>query len=297
MPHPAPPLAAIRAFDACARHMSMARAGQELHLSAAAVSHQIKLLEHWMGYALFERLARGVVLTDAGRDYATRIHEVFDRLLSTTHELRAGARKPVVHVRAQLSLASLWLLPKLVQFGKDCPDIDLRLTADRIDDIPGEHGADLSIYPQRKDVRGYRQEPLLASHYAAFAAPQWVATHDIQTPADVLTLPMLHTRVIDRSFRFPSWEDWLVAAKLPQTEPVAGLQTSLFHLTQAACEQSAGAALLLAAYCKHALAQGVLVQLPGPEITNPYPFHLLSKNTPSSAAAQVREWLLSQGDH
>jgi DNA-binding transcriptional LysR family regulator len=126
MPKKLPPLGALRAFEAASRHISFVRAAEELSVSPAAISHQIKLLEHWVGAKLFERAARGVSLSRAGQEYASGVREIFDRLISTSASLRKNRARKVVHIRAQFSLATSWLLPRVVRFNQANTDIEIQ---------------------------------------------------------------------------------------------------------------------------------------------------------------------------
>lgn len=128
----------LKAFDTAARHNSFAAAADELGLTAAAISQQIRNLEKHLNVQLFKRLPRGVVLTDVGQAYSQVIGKSFDEMAQATHGLFGGKRKRLVCVRASISCAALVIAPRLAQFQSDNPDIQVQVTtsvwADRFDD-------------------------------------------------------------------------------------------------------------------------------------------------------------------
>lgn len=127
-----PPLNALRAFDAVARHGSFAGAATELHVTHWAVGKQIRLLEDWFGRPLFERRPRGVVLTDEGAALLNDVSNAFDRLGTAAVRLRHNTMRPrisgVVRVNVPMSFALCWLLPRLADFHSRYPDIDVRVS-------------------------------------------------------------------------------------------------------------------------------------------------------------------------
>src|SRR5690606_14082441 len=124
-----PPLNALRAFEAAARHLSFTRAAEELFVTQAAVSHQIRLLEDHLGLKLFRRLNRKLLLTEAGQQYLPSVRSAFDELNAATQRLEAGDRQGILTVSVIPSFAARWLVPRLGRFREAHPEIDLRLAA------------------------------------------------------------------------------------------------------------------------------------------------------------------------
>jgi len=286
-----PPLPALRAFEAAARHMSFARAANELHVTAAAVSHQVKQLEHWLGLALFTRTANGVALTAAGRDYALRIRDVFERLITTSRAVRDHQERSVVGIRAQFSVAAMWLTPRVVALNRQQSDIEIRVTAAE-HRATGKLGADISIYYQRGELAGHSQVPLLTAPYRAYAAPSFIGRLGRVTPADILMQPLLHVSVEDRGWMSPGFEDWFELAGVDTRGSLPGLRFNLAHLAAAACMHGAGVALLPEDLCVDAVRQGSLVALPGPALPAAHPYFLMSQDKVEEPVAWVREALL-----
>lgn len=292
--HQLPPLGALRAFDAASRHLSFVRAAEDLSVTPAAVSHQIKLLEHWVGLRLFDRSARGVALTAAGHDYALSVRDVFDRLISTGAAARANRSRRVVQLRAQFSVALMFLLPHVLAFNRAHSDIEIQLSALNFDRHPSKGGADIAVYHQRPAVEGYTQQPLVGGHYKLFAAPALLARCDIGTPAQFLAAPLLHTRGSALAFphQTPGLRDWLLLTGVTPPQNLPGMVFNLEHLTTAACVQGAGFALLLDELTLDSARAGSLVALPGPRITNPSPYTLMKKRVAKDEVVFVSEWLL-----
>ncbi len=146
-----PSMVWLRAFEAAARHTSFTAAAEELGLTQAAISHQVRSLEKQLGYPLFERLPRHLKLTEMGRAYLTPVRKAFDELSASTTGLFGPTGETVLNLRVPVSFGVLWLAPRLPEFCRAYPDIRLRLhsivwadalPADRIDiDIRYGHGS------------------------------------------------------------------------------------------------------------------------------------------------------------
>jgi LysR family glycine cleavage system transcriptional activator len=123
-----PSLAALVAFEAAARHTSFARAGEELGLTASAISRQISQLEGFVGVLLFERIRRRVVLTDRGRAYALEIRATLNRAEAATVDvLASNERGRVLHIWTLSTLASHWLVPRMPDFVRQNPQIPFQI--------------------------------------------------------------------------------------------------------------------------------------------------------------------------
>ncbi len=130
-----PPLNALRVFDAAARHLSFTRAADELFVTQAAVSHQIKSLEDFLGLKLFRRRNRSLLLTEEGQSYFQDIKEIFSQLTEATRKLQARSAKGALTVSLLPSFAIQWLVPRLTSFNSAYPGIDVRIQAvDRQED-------------------------------------------------------------------------------------------------------------------------------------------------------------------
>ncbi len=292
-----PPLNTLRAFEVAARTRSFKRAAEELHLTPAAISHQVKQLEKWLGAVLFERSANGVAPTVAGLNYAKHIQDVFEHLIQTTSHARVEQARAVVTIRAQFSVSARWLLPRVIAFNRSNDDIEIRVEADS-DRAHIKIGADLAIFHERDDTEGYTQDFLLRGKFKLYAPPAIAAQINSSAPAlpELLAQPLLHTSFIDRGWRYPTLRDWFIAAKLNPPATLPGVHFNLIHLTASACESGGGLAILLDEFCQSAVAAGKLIQIGKTGLPSPHAYHLFAKTNPSSAVSRVREYLLESVD-
>ena len=186
-----PPLAAVRAFEAAARLGSFTRAGDELGMSQAAVSYQIKLLEDRVGTALFLRLPRGVRLTDTGRRLATGVGEAFETLRQTFAEV-AQAAGGVLTISAIPAFATNWLAPRIGSFQLRHPDIAVRMTTENRLVEFGREEVDVGIRAGRGGWSGLAAHRLFPLHYAPVCSPELLQRlGPVREPADLLRLPLL----------------------------------------------------------------------------------------------------------
>ena len=201
-----PPLTALRAFDAAARHMSFAKAADELHVTPAALSFQIKNLEEHLGQPLFRRLNRAVELTEAGRALAPGTEDAFARLArSWSAALRVSDQRTLT-VTAGPAFTSKWLAPRMFQFAGDNPDIDLRFSASlRIMDFDRDE-IDVAIRFGQGEDQGLVSHKIIEEWSAPMVTPELAEA--IKTPEDLARVPLLHQD--DTAFLQParSWAVW-----------------------------------------------------------------------------------------
>jgi len=284
-----PPLTALRTFESASRHTSFSRASNELSVSTAAVSQQIKRLEQWLGIALFERSANGVMLTHAGRDYAARIGELFQQIARTSRSLRERRAASVVSIRAQSSFASLWLVPKLSALKHALPHLEVRLDAS-LDMTPDDDSADLTISQHPANDSGPQPVELLRCLYCAYASP---ALAGLYGPVNVLNAALLHTIEPARGVRSPNFNDWFRAADVSAPRVLPGMHFNLLHLTALACAEGAGVALLPDALCRDSVQAGRLRQIEGPALFSKLPYYLNTRPAADTDVEAVRNWLLA----
>src|SRR5262245_31855120 len=201
-----PPLNALRAFEAAARHMSFAMAARELHVTPAAVSHQVKGLEDYLGRPLFRRLKRGLELTRGGQVLQPRLSEGFDRLGDAVEELRSLDDEGALSVSVATSLAARWLTPRLHRFVAMHPELDVRVHASTrlIDPKPGDpqgdgdpaaplENADIAVRFGSGDYPGYRVDRLMAVTVTPMCSPKLLeGKRPLRTPADLAHQVLIH---------------------------------------------------------------------------------------------------------
>lgn len=251
-----PPLTALRAFDAAARHMSFAKAAEELNVTPAALSFQIKSLEEHLGHALFHRLNRAVELTDSGKALAPGAADGFVTLAKAWSDARRLHDVRTLTVTAGPAFTSKWLAPRLFQFAQNNPDIDLRFSASlklvdfNVDEV------DLAIRFGQSDDGDMFHQDIIDEWVTPMVAP--ALADQINTPEDLLAIPLLHQD--DTAFLRPKvdWDAWFAAAgiKAPTT---AGTHFSQADHTVNAALSGAGSMLGRISLTERHLAEGRLV--------------------------------------
>lgn len=278
------PLNALRAFEASARHLSFTRAGLELCVSQAAVSHQVIGLEQRLGVPLFRRLPRGLALTDEGAALVPVLAESFDRISAVLDRYAGGRMREVLTVGVVGTFATGWLLPRLPGFAVAHPFVDLRmLTNNNRADLAGD-GFDCAIRFGDGAWHGAEADRLMAAPLAPMCAP--VLAPRLNTPTDLAGETLL------RSYRADEWPRWFAAVGAP-CPPLHGPIFDSSVTTAAAAQMGAGVALLPPAMFEDALDQGRLVRLFAAEVeTGAYWLTRLKTRKPGAAMEAFRGWLL-----
>ena len=189
-----PPLNALRVFDAAARHLSFTKAAEELFVTQAAVSHQIKSLEEFLGLKLFRRRNRSLLLTEEGQSYYLDIKEIFTALNDATRKLQARSAKGALTVSLLPSFAIQWLVPRLTSFNADYPGIDVRIQAvDRDEEMKLADDVDVAIFYGRGNWPGLRVEKLYAEYLLPVCSPLLLTgDRPLTSPAALSQHTLLH---------------------------------------------------------------------------------------------------------
>jgi LysR family glycine cleavage system transcriptional activator len=249
-----PPLAAIRCFEAAARHLSFTRAGDELAMTQAAVSYQIRLLEERLGVPLFVRGARGVALSDAGRRLAPQVGEAF-ATLRAAFETLAGDDGVLV-VSAVDTFASNWLVPRLGLFQIAHPGIALRLdVSTRVVDLATEP-VDVGIRSGRGLWPGLAAHRLVDVEFTPMVSPEFLAAAgSIASAADLLKLQLIDPGDI-------WWVEWFAAAGVDAAEVAQrpGIRVDTQRLAARIALAGHGVAILTPAFFPEEIAAGRLVE-------------------------------------
>jgi LysR family glycine cleavage system transcriptional activator len=271
---PLPPLNSLRAFEAAARHMSFRKAADELNVTPAAISHQLKALEDYLGVKLFRRANRRVELTPAARLAAPYLHAGFRAIVEAVEQLRTAERSNQLTVSAAPSFAAKWLMPRLHRFVSRHPQIDVRLSARMRSNRPqlrglsvrreindgSLDGADLAIGFGDGDFPDMKVERLLELTVAPMVSPQGLrAEHPLNVPDDLRHYTLLH----DDTGYFASgrlnWDCWLQAARAAQVQTAHGVHFSHANLALDAAVDGLGVVLSVTALAASDLAVGRLV--------------------------------------
>ncbi len=279
------PLNALRAFEASARHLSFTRAGLELRVTQAAISHQVKALEEILGVRLFRRLPRGLALTEEAEALLPVLSDSFRRIGATLERFGGGRLREVLTVGAVGTFVTGWLLRRLPEFHATHPFVDLRLlTNNNRVDLAGE-GLDLAIRFGDGAWHGTEAEALFAVPLTPLCAPGIAAR--LRQPADLLRELLL------RSYRLDEWPRWF--ARIDMTAPnIRGFVFDSSLTMAEAAVQGAGVALLPARMFERDLRDGRLTRPFGAEVTlGAYWLTRLKSREETPAMAAFRDWLLT----
>ncbi|MES0807982.1 LysR family transcriptional regulator [Roseibium sp. SCPC15] len=277
------PLNALRAFEASARLLSFTRAGLELHVSQTAVSHQVKALEEVLGVSLFERLPRGVALTDEGHALLPILTDAFRRMSATLSRFEDGNFREVLTVGAVGTFATGWLLPNIQQFSDTHPQVDLRLkTNNNRADILAD-GLDYFIRFGDGAWHGTNAVKLTDAPLSPVCSP--ARAEKLNTPADLVEQPLL------RSYRMDEWAMWFQAVSLPPPRARGWMFDSSLTMVEAVA-QDAGVALVPTCMFQRDLASGRLVRPFALEVlTGSYWLTWLKSRQETSAMQKFRLWM------
>jgi len=248
-----PPFAAIRAFEAAARHLSFKAAAIELCVTPSAVSHQIQTLEDFLATSLFNRHGNRLELTRTGSAYVGKLTGLLDALDETTRAARGNTRKGL-RVLSTPGFAARWLVPRLdrLSFGND---IRLRVSegAPCTDFVVND--ADVVIHWADDPVPGVVVEPLMSSGRYPVISPDLKKRAAVERPEDLLRVTLLRDEVMD------GWADWFRAAGLGKPDLPSGPQFPHCELSTTAAERGQGVALAYDAIVRSTLEGGGLVRL------------------------------------
>ncbi|MEQ1715932.1 MAG: transcriptional regulator GcvA [Hyphomicrobium sp.] len=281
-----PPLNALRAFEAAARHESLTRAAAELNVTHAAISRHVRDLEQVLRVRLFERTGRGVILTEPGRTLVKDLTQAFDLLASAAARFARPGRRRRLTITSDPPFAAFWLVPRLSRFTLAHPGIDLVLDpSPRIVDFDKED-ADIGIRFGAGFWRGVEAEKLADAALTVVCSPMLIAARPLASPAALP--PGALIQELDRSY----WRMWLEAAGVGDRIVPSG-PTLLADLTLSAAEAGQGFALSDRLLAAEALAANRLV-CPF-DISVPLnAYYLVHRQGAllSKAAADFRRWML-----
>jgi LysR family glycine cleavage system transcriptional activator len=285
-----PPLSALRAFEAAARHESAKQAAEELSVTATAISHQIRALEESLGLALFVRKPRQLELTMAGRELQQVLESAFDSIGAAVERLSAAPRRHAVTLSTTPAVAVRWLLSWVCLLRDSHPDIDLRIHASHEPVALDGVTADIAIRYGDGRWPGLVAEKLFDNTFIPACSPL-LGLHDA---AELPRHTLIHFRnqaVISSPL---DWAVWQKQAQVPGLDVAAGLVFSDETHAVSAAVGAQGVALMSRQLIEDELTAGRLVQPFGPELEGK-PFFLVypesRRNDPSIQA--VREWILT----
>ena len=295
------PLNGLRAFEAAARHLSFKKAAEELHVTPAAVGHQVKRLEDHLGVALFRRLNRAIRLTAAAEASLADVEEGFDRLSAAVDRLRTRGAKQVLTATVAPSFAAKWLIPRLDRFRAAHPGVSVRMDTSLTELDLEREGIDIGIRFGDGHYPGLRIDRFMEESLIPVCSPA-LSSGDapIRSPGDLGRHNLLHIEGDTSDPSWAGWPAWLKAANCTEIAATPGPRFTQSIMAVQAAIEGQGIALAPASIVLDDLRSGRLVRLfkDLPGIPTNYGWYIVS---PVSLAdhkivQDFRQWIISEAE-
>ena len=286
-----PPLLWLRAFEASARHLSFTHAAAELNLTQAAVSKQVKLLEHYLREPLFQRKPRSLVITKIGASYLPKVRDAFERLGAGTEEIFGNRRSEVLTVRSPVGFSVNWMAARLPAFFEQNPKIPVRFVSSVWADEFDKEKYDLDIQYGNGKWPGYQADRLTWEELEPVCSE--ATANKMQSPADLQHQRLLHVIGYQEG-----WAVWLKEAGLSQINSGQGIQFDTSRLAFEVAASGGGVALGRSSMSGKELVEKRLVRPFSLAVPVREAFYLMSptSGSPHPHREIFRHWLLTQVD-
>lgn len=308
-----PPLNALRAFEAAARHLSFKKAAAELSVTPTAVSHQIKMLEQFLDLALFRRLTRALELTPQGEALLPKVREGLECFAAAVERTRQHASTGRLVIVTPPSFAARWLVPRLQRFTLAEQQVKLHvlsslsaIDSDPPSGTPVFDNIDLLDDDSQVVIRygtgtypGCRVDRIFGPDYIAVCSPSLMKSkRPLRQPSDVKFHVLLHDDTIANERARPSWEEWLRVAGVTGVDCSVGPHFSDSGLALVAAVDGLGIALASKPLVANEIAEGRLVAPFDIAVGQHYAYYLVTPETISDrpVVKAFRQWLLSMRD-
>ena len=295
-----PPLNSLRAFEATARHLSFSKAADELAVTPAALSHQVRGLEERLGLELFTRRARAIELTEAAQLIYPGIHAAFETMAGALQRLDRMKNDTVLVVSATPGFTVKWLVPRLYRFLEAHPEIDIRISASAQLANFDADGVDIAIrYVVGALPRSeFYVEKLIDDTVLPLCSPRLRdGPTPLRSPADLARHTLIHVETPAPFPRPPRWADWLRIVGVDNVDPTRGLRfNAADHAIDAAVE-GAGVVLGHKTIALYDLQAGRLVVPFGPELpVGGHGYHLVCRRGDATRpkTRAFRDWVVSE---
>jgi LysR family transcriptional regulator, glycine cleavage system transcriptional activator len=292
-----PSLNALRAFEAVARHLSFARAAEELFVTKAAVAQQVRLLEEEIGAALVERAGRGLRLTESGAAGAGALGDGFAMLARAARAMREARGRRFLVINSSASFAATWLVGRIGKFKAAHPEIDVLVDANPSEDSLDRGAVDAMIRWGAGDFPGLVKTLLFKEEVFPVCAPAVAhGEHPLRAPEDLKHHTLLQLEANPNFPSWPSWTDWLNAAGAGEVGAAGGVFFNQMSMAIGAAAQGQGVALSSLAIAADDLASGRLVAPFATSVPTPFGYYFLCRpvdaDTPRIKA--LREFLVAE---
>lgn len=255
-----PPLNSLRAFEVAARRGSFIGAAEELHVTPAAVSHQVKTLEVYLDTQLFRRLARGIELTDAGRELLPQLSRGFAHFARALENLSGSELTGKLTISVAPSFATLWLVPRLDSFLRSFPEIQVRVLAAAVAPDLNLGEVDMRIVYGMGEYPGFKTQLLLRESIFPVCAPSLLNQIPLHRFNDLHHHTLLHDIDIGIDEPTMTWKRWLRDAGINSTMPTRHVEFGDSVLLTEAAVRGQGVALGRMSLVRDHLATGRLLR-------------------------------------
>ncbi len=281
----------LRAFEAAARHLSFTQAAEELHVTQAAVSHQIRTLEDALGVRLFRRLNRAIRLTEEGQEFVSEVRKALSHLTTAVEKLAAPDAGGPLTVSVLPSFASKWLVPRLGRFGQKHPEVDVRISPSiQLTDFQRDD-VDLVVRYGKGQYEGLHSVRLMTEDIFPVCSPALLSGPEaLRKPADLQHHTLLHDD------GHVDWAMWLLVAGVTDISPTQGPYFTDSALVVQAAAEGQGVALARGALAADDLAAGRLVKPFDIAIPTEYAYYVVCPRATAHhpKIAAFRAWLLDE---
>lgn len=286
-----PPLNSLKAFEAAARNLSFTKAAEELFVTQAAISHQIKLLEEHLSIKLFMRRNRSLLLTEEGQSYYLDIKDIFANLHEATEKLLTRGAKGSISIALTPSFAIQWLIPRLSEFSKIHPDIDVKIKAVDFEENSLTDDVDVAIYYGMGNWQNVQADKLHTEYFIPVCSPLLLAgEHPIQIPADLKHHTLLHDMTRN------NWNEWIKQANIKDINVNQGPIFSHSSMVLQAAIHGQGVALGHNILAKPEIESGRLITPFNQVLMSKKSYYLVCRETQIDSAKinTFRNWLLAE---
>ena len=288
-----PPLIAVRFFEATARHASVRRAAEELHVTPGAVSQQVRKLEDFLGCALFERQPRGLALTAAGRDYQRACAEGLAVIGHATSRIASANRRQVVLVSCTPGFAVQWLVPRLQGFLQQHPEMDVHVgSTNRTVDLAAE-GVHFAVRHGQGAYPGLQSEVLVADDLVPVCSPRLLAPRRTARVADITSARLLHDE------HRGDWRLWCEAHGAAGLDCEDGIVFAHSNAAIEAAVAGRGFALVRRAASSCCTSARELVSVHCKPLATPLAYHLVYRPEAliDPGLRRFHAWIVAQGSN
>ncbi|WHH49711.1 transcriptional regulator GcvA [Pseudomonas sp. Ap32] len=286
-----PPLNWLRAFEVSARLLNFTHAAEELNLTQAAISQQVKALEAQLGVALFKRLPRGLELTEVGKSYFPVVRESVERLAASTDEIFGQGHRSALIIRSSLVFFTHWIAPRLPRFRARHPEVSIRVASNIwVDET--EYDADLEIRYGQGRWPGMKVERLTWDTLVPVCSPALISgERPLQYPHDLAKHPLLHVLGYEEG-----WGYWLKKNNAENVDSSQGMQFDTLISALTIAELGQGVALARSSLVRHLLEEGRLVAPLGCNVPTKEAFYLAysAHSMVNPDAAAFAQWLCEE---